>query len=290
MQKVLVAGASGSLGFEILRKLKHKEVYVKALVRSEESIEKVSPYATEVVLADAGSSNDLYDLFKGIDIVCSAVGQSVSLFKKGGSFEEIDYGINKNLIESAVKAGVSRFVYISIKGSDSASNYELAEVHKKVEDLPLTEKINQTVIRPVGFFSGFIDWLIMGKQGIIPVPGEGAHKTNPIHPEDLAQVVIDNLFEGPQLIEAGGPEIFTRLEIAKMIAEKTNAKIIHVPKIMVEPGLFFLKFIDGDAQTKLDYFNYVSTNDMIAPQFGNLSLRDYVKEFDLNQLPDAWPV
>src|SRR5690554_755747 len=285
MQKVLVAGASGSLGFEVLKKLKLKGVHVKALVRSQESVDKVSPYATEVAFADVNNPENLNDIFTGIDVVFSAVGQSVSLFKKGGSFEDIDYGINKNLVEAAVKAGVPRFVYISIKGADSASNYELAEVHKKVEDLLLTAKTNQTIIRPVGFFSGFIDWLIMGVQGIIPVPGDGSNKTNPIHPEDLAQVVTDNLFEGPQLLEAGGPEIYTRMEIAQMISAKTKGKIINVPRIMVEPGLLFLKFIDGDAQAKLDYFNYVSTNDMIAPQYGKLSLRDYIQQFDLNQLP-----
>src|SRR5690606_14858796 len=138
------------------------------LVSSRDSEEKVSSFAGEVVVADAGNQVDLRKAFDNIDVVFSAVGQSVSLFSDGVSFEEVDYDLNRNLIEGAVNAGIKRFVYISIKGADSASNYELAEVHKKVEDLLKVNNMNHTVIRPVGFFSGFNDWLIMGKKGVIP--------------------------------------------------------------------------------------------------------------------------
>src|SRR5690554_5698669 len=107
MQKnVLVAGASGSLGFEVIKKLKQKGVHVKALVKSQDSVQKVNPYAAEVIVADARKPENLDHVFDDADVVFSAVGQSVSLFSNGGSFEEIDYGINKNLVEGAVKAGV----------------------------------------------------------------------------------------------------------------------------------------------------------------------------------------
>lgn len=287
MGKILVAGASGSLGFEVMKILKNQGADVRALVSSKESEQKVRQYAGEVVIADARKQQELQPVLENVEIVFSSVGQSVSLYNDGTSFEEIDYGINRNLIEAAVNAGVRRFVYISIKGADSASEYKLAEVHKKVEDLLKQNDISYTVIRPVGFFSGFNDWLIMGKQGIIPVPGNGESKTNPIHQSDLARVVVDNLYDGPQLLEAGGPEIFTRMEIARMISEKTNGKIVNVPKIVVEPGLMFLKFIDDTAQAKLDYFNYVSTNDMIAPKYGQYSIRDYINNIDLNELPNG---
>jgi len=287
MAKILVAGASGSLGFEVLKLLKQQGTDVRALVSSKESEQKVRPYAGEVVVADAHDREDIQKVFNNVDVVFSAVGQSVSLFSDGVSFEEVDYDLNRNLIEGAVNAGIKRFVYISIKGADSASNYELAEVHKKVEDLLKVNNMDHTVIRPVGFFSGFNDWLIMGKKGIIPLPGNGEHKTNPIHQADLARVVTDNLFDGPQLIEAGGPDIYTRMEIARMISEKTNGKIVKVPGIMVEPGLMVLKLFDDVAQAKLDYFNYVTTNDMIAPKYGQHSLRDYIENIDLNELPDG---
>ena len=290
MQKVLVAGASGSLGFEVLSKLKQMDVPLRALVSSPESARKVESVTGEVVIADVRNSDELKEAFRDVDIVFSAVGQSVSLSDNSGSFEEIDFGINKNLIDGAVSAGVRRFIYVSIKGVDVATTYEMAIVHKRVEDYLKERKISYTIIRPVGFFSGFNDWIAMGKRGIIPLPGSGTHKTNPIHPEDLAAVVADVIHEGPEVMEAGGPEIYTRAEIARMISEKTNGKVTSLPGLLIEPGLIFMKIFDRNTQAKLDYFNFVSTHDMVAPQYGTRSLKDYIMNFDLNQLQDAWPI
>lgn len=287
MKKVLVAGASGSLGSEVVKKLMQKNIPVRALVSSQESAKRAGSYAHNMVVADARNPQELQQAFEGIDVVFSAVGQSLSLFSEGDSFEAIDFEINKNLIEGAASAGIKRFIYVSIEGADEASGLTLADVHKQVEELLIKMNFNHTIIRPVGFFSGFNDLLIMGKQGIIPVPGTGRNKTNPIHQEDLAQVVVDNIFEGPQILSAGGPEIYTRSEIAQMVSEKTKGKILNLPSLIIEPGLIFLKLIDDNVQAKLDYFNYVSTKDMVAPKNGSKSLREYIMNFDLNQLPDV---
>jgi uncharacterized protein YbjT (DUF2867 family) len=288
MKNVMVAGASGSLGLEVVKILNRMSIAVRALDVNNGESSRLNPYTDDIVLTDASVPGNLRGIFKDVDVVFSAVGQSVSLFKKGGSFEKTDYGVNRNLIDAAIEQGVKRFVYISIKGADAASRFVMANVHKRVEDHLKMKNISHTVIRPVGFFSGFNDWLIMGKKGIIPVPGPGVHKTNPIHQVDLAQVVAENLFEGPQMMEAGGPEIFTRNEIAQLVYEKTGGEVVHVPELLINPGLFFLQYVDDDIQAKLEYFKFVSTNDMVAPQFGTHSLRDYIREFDLNKLPDVW--
>jgi uncharacterized protein YbjT (DUF2867 family) len=279
------------LGFEVVKKLTQQNIPVRALDIDNGKSGKLNPYIDDIILTDATDKASLQGAFNEIDVVFSAVGQSVSLFSKGsGSFENIDFGVNRNLIDAAVEQGVKRFVYISIKGADAASGLVLANVHKRIEDHLKMKGIEHTVIRPVGLFSGFHDWLIMGKKGIIPVPGSGVHKTNPIHQSDLAQVVSDNLFQGPQMLEAGGSEIFTRNEIAQMIYEKTRGEVIHVPELLINPGLFFLQYVDDEIQARLEYFKFVSTNDMVAPRYGSISLRDYIRDFDLRQLPDAWSI
>ena len=288
MPKVMVAGASGSLGLEVIKKLRQKGVPLRALDRSQEKAEMLRPYTDDVVIADATNAAELQGVFEDIEVLFSAVGQSVSLFTKGESFEKIDYGVNENLINAAVAAGVRRIVYVSIKGADAASGLTLADVHKRVEDLLKLRNINHTVIRPVGLFSGLNDLVIMGKQGAIPIPGSGKHKTNPIHQEDLAQVVVDVMFEGPQVLEAGGPEVFTRNQIAQMVYEKTGGRIMHIPEMLIEPGLLFIKYVDENIKDKLEFFKYVSTNDMVAPQYGKITFMDYLKNLDLNQLPDVW--
>jgi uncharacterized protein YbjT (DUF2867 family) len=288
MQKVLVAGATGSLGFEVVKMLAGMNIQIRALDVNSPEASRLSQYTDDIVLTDASDIKNLNGVLQGIDVIFSSVGQSVSLFSKSGSFEKIDYGVNKNLIDAGIAQGAKRFVYISIKGADAASGFLMANVHKRIEDYLKIKSLPHTVIRPVGFFSGFHDLLILGKKGIIPIPGSGVHKTNPIHQADLAQVVVDNLFEGPPMLEAGGPDIFTRNEIAQMIFEKTGGEVVHVPELLINPGLFFLQYVDEAKQAKLDYFKFVSTHDMVAPRFGKISLRNYIRDFDLNQLPDAW--
>jgi uncharacterized protein YbjT (DUF2867 family) len=288
VKKVLVAGASGALGLEVVKKLREKNVPVRALDNNKANLELLKKHTEDVVIADAGNPENMTKAFDGISAVFSSIGQSVSLFSKGGSFEKTDYEVNESLINSAVENKVERFVYISIKGIEKAPNLQMANVHMRVEDLLKKSGINFTAIRPVGIFSGFNDWLIMGKKGVIPVPGSGENKTNPIHQEDLAQVVVDNMFEGPEIMEAGGPQIYTRNEIAKMIKKKTNGRIVHVPVLMIIPSLLFLRYIDDNIQAKLDYFKFVSTNDMVAPGHGHISFRDYIENLDLNDLPDVW--
>jgi len=53
--------------------------------------------------------------------------------------------------------------------------------------------------------------------------------------------VVSFLDDGPELIEVGGPNIHTRLEMVQMIAEIVGGKIIKIPepvaKISIRLGL-----------------------------------------------------
>src|SRR5690554_915036 len=104
MGKILVAGASGSLGFQVMKLLTQQGADVRALVSSPESARRVKELTGDIVVADARNPLETEHVFKDVEIVFSAVGQSVSLYTDGTSFDEIDYGINRNLIEGAVNA------------------------------------------------------------------------------------------------------------------------------------------------------------------------------------------
>jgi uncharacterized protein YbjT (DUF2867 family) len=214
------------------------------------------------------------------------MGKSVSLFKHDkGNYDEVDYEANRNVIAEACNAQVKRFVYCSIKGSDSASELKLAEVHKKVQDLMEKSFESYTIIKPTGFFSGLNDLLIIAKRGLLILPGSGNYRTNSIHHSDLAQVVVDHLFEGPKKMDVGGPEVHSRDEMARIVQEKTNAKLIHVPEWLMKLGIPVLGVISKSLAHNIDYFRHVTTTDMIAPAYGSLTFKEYVASIDLNELP-----
>lgn len=286
-EKIFVAGASGALGTEIVRILSEKKYPLRLLTNSKEGAAKIASYSTDIWNTDATSNGpEIENITKDISIVISSLGKSVSLFSPSDdSFYESDYKANKNILEDAVKNKVKRFIYISIKGADVKEDYSIAKAHKMFEDALRASALDYTIIRPVGFFSGLNDLAVMAKRKIIPIVGDGEARTNSIHHEDLAKVVVKYLNEGPEIIEVGGPLIHTRLEMAEMIKDKIGGQIIKVPKGIAEMGVAIPKFFDEDMGDKLDYFTFITTNDMIGEKNGSITFSEYLEGLDLNKLP-----
>lgn len=285
--KVLVAGASGALGLEITKILSDRGLDIRALVHSSSGASKVSPYTKDICKADASEgTSSIEGITKDVSTVISALGKSVSLFSgNDNSFIENDFYANNNVLDDAVKNGVKRFVYVSIKGADTADEFEVARAHKKFEDALQASGIDFTIVRPVGFFSGLNDLAIMAKRKVIPIIGTGEARTNSIHQKDLAEFVVKYLEEGPDVVEVGGPLIHTRLEMAEMIKDRIGGKIVKVPEKLADLGMFFPELVSDNISSKLKYFKHVTSNDMIGEKTGNITFQDYLKNLDLNDLP-----
>lgn len=284
-EKILLAGASGALGLEVLKLLHQQGKKVRALVHSADGVEKVSNLTDDVWRADASEGNEVIkDITKDISIVISTLGKSVSLFtNRGKSFMENDFYANSNILDDAVKNNVKRFIYVSIKGAEKALEYEVAKSHKMVEDALEASGLDYTIIRPVGFFSGLNDLAIMAKRKVIPIVGDGNARTNSIHQKDLAKVVVKYLNEGPDLLEVGGPLVHTRREMADMIADKIGGKVIPVPEKVAEWGMFLPEMVDDNISAKLKYFKFVTTNDMIGEKHGDITFEEYLESLDLEK-------
>lgn len=286
-EKILVAGASGALGTEIVKLLNQKEVPLRVLARSSDGAAKLAPYTNDVWKGDASTkSPELKDITKDISIVISALGKSVSLFSPSDdSFYESDYIANKTILDDAIKNGVKRFVYVSIKGADVDEDYSIAKAHKMFENELRSSGLNYTIIRPVGFYSGLNDLAILAKRKVIPIVGDGEAKTNSIHHKDLAEVVISYCEEGPEIIEVGGPKIHTRMEMAEMVKDKIGGQIIKVPKTIAEMGAKIPNIFSEGMGDKLDYFTFITTNDMIGEPHGSITFEEYLQTLDLKELP-----
>lgn len=285
MQKILVVGAAGALGMEVLKLLYQKGIPARAFVHHRKNINTVKEFTEDVVTGNIGRPESLKGLCEGVDIVFSALGKSVSLFKpRLSNYEEVDFDGNSHILQEALKSGVQRFVYTSILGSDTAFHLKIARVHKKIQDLLARSPISHTSIKPVGFYSGINDWIIMAKRGFIPLPGSGTNLTNSIHQQDLAGFVLEHLFEGPEKVEVGGPKVHTRKEMALMIKEKTGAKIIHIPPVLMKASTIPIQLFKSSLAQNINYFRYVTTHDMVAPPYGNITFKDYLNKLDLNQL------
>ncbi len=286
--KILIAGASGALGTEIVKLLKLKGKDIRVLCRSDEGVEKLSEFTNDIWKVDAAKDEvGIKNITQNVRTVISALGKSISLFASPeASFYENDFKANKHLLNDAVRNGVQRFIYVSIKGADSPKDYSVARAHKLFENELSNSQLDYTILRPVGFFSGLNDLVIMAKRKLIPLIGSGKALTNSIHPKDLAAVIITFLEKGPKMIEIGGPNVHSRLEMVQMIKEVIGGTIIKIPEPVakISTSLGLPKIFGKGINDKLEYFTFITTNDMIGESTGNISFRKYLRSLDLKNM------
>lgn len=270
---VLVAGATGSVGMEIVRELMARRHRVRGLSRRPCTI------ADEAVQADA-TTTDLSGVCRDVDVVISALGASVSPnAKEKRSFESVDYVGNSRLLAEALKSGVKRFIYVSVHVEEGYRNNGYIVAHERFVDDLRASGISHTVIRPTGIFSAFLELLNYARQGPVPVLGSGQAKSNPVHEGDVAAAAIGALESGPAAISIGGPDILSRREIAEEVFHALGKK----PRVMKMPvGVFGIltRLMSLGSPRKKDLFDFlkaVAVTDCVAPALGKQRFADYLR-------------
>ncbi len=73
--------------------------------------------------------------------------------------------------------------------------------------------------------------------------------------------------------------------MAETIKIKIGGKIVKVPETLAKMGAAIPKIFDEGIHEKLDYFSFITTNDMIGGINGNVSFNEYLTTLELNELP-----
>jgi len=202
---ILVAGATGKTGSQIVRQLQDQNYKVRALVRdATRAADRLGP-DVELVVGDVTDPATVAPAMAGVSRVISAIGATA---KEGpGSPEFIDYAGNNNLVDAAVSAGVKQFVVISSMGVTHEKhplNRIMGNVliwKMKNEDYLRNSGLPYTIIRPGGLHDkpGGEQLIVFEQADIIKVVG--------ISRADVAAVCIAAI----QYPEATGKtfEVFT---------------------------------------------------------------------------------
>ena len=278
MKKILLAGATGQLGKYIFRELKQQGYDVRALARNLKKAQALFPDPEELVLADATKSESLEGCCAGVEVVISAIGKSTSLRNQtNGSFQDIDYKANLNLLREAQKGGVKQFIYISAFGAEQYTSLAYFKAHADFEKELRNSGITYTILQPVGLFSAFDDLVSMARKGRIGSLGKGDKKTNPIYEGDVAKVAISCIGQPSQTLPLGGRTTYTRLELIKIACEAAGytGKIPEIPFELVEPLLPFVRMLSRSMFDKIAFMVAVSKIDCIAPPLGELTMEEY---------------
>ena len=230
-KRILVAGATGYLGGFVGREFKSRGHFVRVLARSPHKLDYMKDEIDEIVKGEITEPMSIKGICEGIDVVFSSIG--ITRQKGKLTFKDVDYQGNKNLLEVAQKAGVKKFIYVSVFNGPNLPHLAIVKAHEDFVDELKASGMDYAVIRATGYFSDMEEFFNMAKKGRVYLFGPGNNRMNPIHGADLAKICADAMEGKEQEIDIGGPEVLTYREIAELALETQgkSIKIFSIPVI-----------------------------------------------------------
>ncbi len=230
-KKVLVVGATGFLGAKILRTLALDES-AAIVAMSRKGAPSEGGAGIEWVRGDMMDPASLDRALQGVDVVVS----SANSYMKGSL--DTDFQGNKNLIEAAARAKVSRFVFLSIVSCEAASAVPHFHAKKVAEDLIKTSGVPYIFVRAPSFLDQSTDYIAKAvKAGKFRGIGDKTTKWSYVLTDDLASYLAKAAtYPGTeitnQIIDVGwrdGPK--SQQEIADIISDviKRRLRIQIIP-------------------------------------------------------------
>lgn len=149
--KVLVVGATGTLGRQIARQAIDRGHQVRCLVRSLKKAAFLKEWGAELVPGNLCDPQSLPPALEGIDAVIDAAAA-----RPTDKIQEVDWQGKVNLIQASKAAGVGRFVFFSILDAEKHPNVPLMDIKHCTEVFLKESGLNYTILRPCGFMQGLI--------------------------------------------------------------------------------------------------------------------------------------
>lgn len=281
MEKVVLAGAYGKLGSEILKVLVDRGYDVVAADVIDREVEGVDKSAYTYKKLDATDAASLEGLCDGADVVITTVGLTTASAKV--TAYDIDYHGNLNILNEAKRAGVKKFVYISVIKADKAPD-TVPMVHAKAlmeADLKKSG-IDYVIHRPTGYFYDIVKvFKPMIEKGEVTLLGNKPVHANVISTEDFADFIVQHLTDNGKSYDIGGKETYSYEEIARLCfaAAGKEPVIKRAPAFLFDVLAFVNKLKKNGKEAILRFSKWTLTEEMVGSTvYGDMSFKSYIEQ------------
>lgn len=240
--RVLVTGATGYIGNQLLHRLNHSHYQLRCLARNPDRIDKVKLNKVEVYRGDLLSLKSIRDVFQGVDV---AFYLAHSLDSKH-DFERLEYEAAQNFAQAAVDHGIHRIIYLGALGSDDESTLSPhLKSRKRVGNILRNSgiqviEIQASIILGSGSLSYEMIKALSERLPAMIMPKWVSVKAQPIGIIDVLEYLtqaIDLRVKGSAIFEIGGPDQVSYKDLIQEYSRQRSLKRLLIPVPVLTPWL-----------------------------------------------------
>ncbi len=224
---ILVTGATGSNGIEIIKRLAGRNVQVRAMVRNRERAKAIAAPNVEVVEADFDRPETMLAALTGVERAFLLTNSSEHVQAQQIAF-----------VDAAKQSGVKHIVYLSQFGTDDTSPVRFLRYHAVVEAALKSSGMAYTFLRPNLFMQGLLNFrsTIATQNAFYAAAGDA--KVSAVDVRDIADVAVAALTETGhegKTYDLTGPQALTHAQMAEYLSTALGRRIAFVdisPEVM----------------------------------------------------------
>ena len=235
--QVLVVGATGTLGRQIARQALDVGHQVRCMVRTPRKASFLQEWGCELTRGDLLEPASLDYALEGMEAVIDA---STSRPDDPRSVYETDWDGKLNLLRACEKAGVKRFVFLSLLAADKHRQVPLMDIKYCTEQLLQDSEFDYTILQGAAFMQGVIGQFAIPVLDSQTVWVSGSPTAIAyMNTQDLARFAVAAL-QRDQTIRKSfavvGPKAWNTGEVVQLCERYSgkSARVFRVPPVLMQ--------------------------------------------------------